>query len=232
MKFRVLFVAAIAAILAGCGSALYKAESGKPCAIEMQLIKGGEYQGTCKDGLAHGEGIVKAGSVTYEGDFAEGYPHGEGTMTWNNGTTYKGEFSYGKYYGFGVYKSDEETKKGFWQDDELIVATEDDSPYDVIRNRRIKRYRIRKLNNAENTVDIRFKRGGSSIYSSIRNMQLQQSSGQQRNDNDKIRIADISLPFEGQLKYNPPNPNGMSTIESEFVFEIIAPGHWEIELMH
>lgn len=233
MKLRLLLAVSLSFLLMGCGAGLYQSDSGKPCDIKMQLIQDGEYQGTCKNGLAHGEGRVEAGSVTYEGEFSEGYPHGEGTMTWNNGTTYKGNFNYGEFFGYGVYDSEKEgLKQGFWQNDELVVETKDDSPYNVTMNRGIKRYSIRKLNNSENTVDIRIRRGGSSIFSGIGNLRIEQSSGQQRTDSEKIRIADITLPFEGAVRYNPPNPTGMSTIDSQFEYEIIAPGHWEIELSH
>ncbi|RLD65057.1 MAG: hypothetical protein DRI84_07600, partial [Bacteroidetes bacterium] len=60
------------------------------------------YEGGCKNGLAHGEGLAK-GVDTYQGRFKKGLPDGYGTYNWANGAIYQGDWKKGKRSGRGSY---------------------------------------------------------------------------------------------------------------------------------
>ncbi|WP_167086002.1 MORN repeat-containing protein [Massilia frigida] len=65
------------------------------------------WQGPCKDGYAHGKGIVEARkdgevSMLYEGMVERGMPNGRGYITLSSGTEYSGEFRNGLAHGKGV----------------------------------------------------------------------------------------------------------------------------------
>lgn len=93
------------------------------CQVLLEDIAG-TYEGTCKKGLAEGNG-KSAGTDTYEGEFKKGLPHGTGKYAWANGDVYEGEFKKGLKEGAGKMRvmlaggtSREQT--GFWKDDEYI----------------------------------------------------------------------------------------------------------------
>ena len=51
------------------------------------------YKGECKDGFAHGNGILKFESgANYEGEWKNGFRDGKGIHTWKNGNQYIGVY--------------------------------------------------------------------------------------------------------------------------------------------
>ena len=61
---------------------------------ECKVLKpeiSGTYVGSCKQGLASGEGEA-TGIDFYKGEFVKGLPHGKGTYIWKNGATYTGDW--------------------------------------------------------------------------------------------------------------------------------------------
>jgi len=62
----------------------------------------GEYQGGCRKGLAHGEGVAK-GTAEYRGAFRNGLKDGHGIKTWAWGDRYEGGFVGDRRQGTGSY---------------------------------------------------------------------------------------------------------------------------------
>lgn len=69
-------------------------------------VSGNRYEGAWKEGKRHGKGkLVHASGAVYDGNFSDGLEHGRGIMTWPNGARYEGEYSQGKFHGIGIYTS-------------------------------------------------------------------------------------------------------------------------------
>jgi hypothetical protein len=71
-------------------------------------------------------GSIEYGNgVSYYGEVKNGKPHGTGTMTWNKSKTYKGSWSNGKRFGYGVYRAvtsqneaiTDSMYTGYWKND-------------------------------------------------------------------------------------------------------------------
>ena len=62
----------------------------------------GFYEGECKNGLTHGDGVAK-GSAEYRGEFRKGMKDGKGVKTWPWGDRYEGGFSEDRRSGKGMY---------------------------------------------------------------------------------------------------------------------------------
>jgi hypothetical protein len=62
----------------------------------------GYYEGGCKNGLAHGDGVAR-GSAEYTGEFRKGMKHGRGVKSWPWGDRYEGGFLDDRRNGKGMY---------------------------------------------------------------------------------------------------------------------------------
>ena len=62
----------------------------------------GTYDGGCRNGLAHGDGIAN-GTAEYQGEFRDGLKHGKGVKTWAWGDRYEGGFLDDRRNGKGMY---------------------------------------------------------------------------------------------------------------------------------
>lgn len=62
----------------------------------------GFYEGGCKNGLAHGDGVAR-GSAEYRGEFRKGMKDGKGVKTWPWGDRYEGSFAADRRSGKGMY---------------------------------------------------------------------------------------------------------------------------------
>ena len=74
-------------------SCIYSQDNKDNCKVLMNEISE-SYQGDCKDGLAHGNGLAQ-GIDTYEGKFKKGLPYGNGKYAWANGDYYDGRWKEG-----------------------------------------------------------------------------------------------------------------------------------------
>ncbi len=63
------------------------------CAVTPPKLRG-HYEGSCKNGKAHGHGLA-IGINVYEGNFVNGLPHGQGTLTWLDKKCFTGQFKKG-----------------------------------------------------------------------------------------------------------------------------------------
>lgn len=72
------------------------------------------YEGNFVEGRLEGAGKITYGSngrmgdASYVGEFANGLPHGDGTLSFGDGSWYKGQFIAGKQTGVGTYYSSAE----------------------------------------------------------------------------------------------------------------------------
>ena len=90
-------------------------EAGSGCLIWADYKVRGkvEWSGPCRDGKAHGTGVLVAFDGddlegTYEGEFRDGKRHGKGVLVWGpatpwNGDRYEGEFKDGLRHGQGIF---------------------------------------------------------------------------------------------------------------------------------
>lgn len=65
----------------------------------MTLSDGSVYEGELKNGLPHGNGVLRMPRQTYTGGFAQGKYHGEGSIQCKNGDVITGTYDYGKKNG-------------------------------------------------------------------------------------------------------------------------------------
>ena len=78
---------------------------GKECKVnDPDIAK--HYEGGCKNGLAHGEGLAR-GRDEYKGSFRNGSPHGFGVYKWGKNSDWATEIYEGSWYkgdktGFGT----------------------------------------------------------------------------------------------------------------------------------
>jgi len=97
--------------------------SSKPFAQQCKVIPDslqGLYTGSCKNGLAHGQGTAN-GLNSYTGRFKNGYPDGAGKYIWKNGSWYDGNWKKGVYEGKGTLHlvgpdSTSREFAGFWHE--------------------------------------------------------------------------------------------------------------------
>ena len=92
------------------------------------------YDGDWKDGRASGVGtttgqaLIFAHDYTFEGEFLDGALHGQATLTWSDGSRYKGQMRHNHFHGQGVMYNAilNERWEGEWRDSSLWNGTQTD----------------------------------------------------------------------------------------------------------
>ena len=72
------------------------------CMLELGDGVRAAWQGQCRDGRAHGEGIANLPNGTYRGAAKDGRADGHGRLTLDDGGSYVGEWARGKRHGRGL----------------------------------------------------------------------------------------------------------------------------------
>jgi hypothetical protein len=190
-----------------------------------------EYQGECKKGLAHGDGIAK-GVNTYEGEFKNGLPNGTGTLTYATGEIYEGSWKNGLKNGTGsltqIINGKDSIINGIWDNDKYI-GEKKLKEYQVIKKLNVQRYSIRKNSDAFNQVTIRIKSG--SLYIAPP-QNTHGSSGSLVIHHEKAIFENISYPFTCTMTYEFPSTTGAQQSTAEFSFKLLTPGDWQVEINH
>lgn len=220
--FKVLFSSlAIIISLAAYGQNDYKV-----LLPELQ----GEYEGKCKNKLAHGKGKA-VGQDTYEGKFKKGLPSGKGVYTWSNGDVYKGMWKKGLKNGIGqltVIKNNEEkvVTKGIWKDD-AYLGPKPERPK-VVENRGVARYNFKRVSDG-NRILIGF---FTETFSAnpVRSLQFESSSGQTTSLSNYTGYETLTYPVKIRVSYSTRSKLGMSYSPVTFEFIISEPGDWRINL--
>lgn len=201
--------------------------------VDCQVLKAEislEYDGECKNGLAHGVGIA-SGQDQYSGRFRKGYPHGIGTYTWSTGEVYEGAWKNGLRHGYGKYTSSKDGKEtlqeGNWLKDKFMGRSGSNT-IKVKTKRNVIRYTaIRKSDGNQVMVKI--------LMNGVPNIEIEDlmfigDSGSEIGYSQYIGYENVEFPFSGKITYL--TWNKLKTIRYEVVFEFVVPqpGYWELSL--
>jgi len=217
----------ILSILAGTLSLNLSAQ--KVCTVLKAEIAN-NYEGKCKNGLAHGKGIA-TGVDTYEGQFSKGLPEGHGTYSWANGDTYVGDWEQGLRHGEGTmtFKSagNDSTLTGIWENDKYSGPLPP-KPV-VLSSMYVDRYKFTKMGKSQNRVLIDFYRSG------IRNTEIENlmptcSSGNMTRLGESFGFENIIYPVTIKLSYYTWNQAHTQMINPVFEFTIADPGDWVVSI--
>jgi hypothetical protein len=220
-----------------CKSVYHSSDSNKECKVMLVSVSE-NYEGFCKNGLAHGEGVA-SGLHTYEGEFIAGYPDGEGTYTWHEERVYTGNWRKGKQYSFGVldFVEDGAEKKlsGFWYDGELQVLSDDDRSFRIISERGVVSTSIRRQgSDYSGKIFLRFRRNGENVQNVISQLNVSHSSGNMPNQpgtNSTLEytIEDANFPLELFVSYKIPNIMNTTQIDNRVQIIISEPGQYVLD---
>ena len=170
----------------------------------------GIYQGECKKGLAHGEGVFtfNDGQSVYEGKFRKGNFHGIGTL-------------------FTLIEGNKKVEKqGVWKKNEYI-GDKKIPAYDVKRKYNLDRYLVRKRGEGNN-IWINFFQNGS--RNNVRNLNVFVSNGVEISGSFILGYNVIKFPVQCTINYRTTNKLKTTTYEVSFDIEINEPGEWDILL--
>ncbi len=204
------------------------------CKVLKETIND-NYQGECKDGLAHGQGIA-IGEHVYKGNFKKGLPSGHGKYVWENRKKiYEGEWKNGKRNGKGklIIKTSgkDSVVTGIWKEGNFLKKR-DQKPYEVIEKQSVENVRIHK-NGTENKIVIKLTRHGGN--KEIKDLRLNTSSGSKNVDNlykSSIVYKYPEFPFKGEINYKAPNKFDSYMKRCKVSFRINKPGRWVVKIVY
>jgi len=197
------------------------------CKVLLSTISE-EYNGACKEGLAHGKGLAK-GVDTYEGKFKNGLPHGKGKYVWANGDIYNGVWKFGKKSGKAIMytASTQKEIKGIWKNDEFYKEIVD-PPYSIVIREGVTGVNFYEKSDKEpHRIEVSFQRDGSKS-SIVNNLDLMSSTGMSTISNGFTGYENMQFPFEGTIEFTAISRMGTTTINYKVRFEITTPTNWEI----
>ena len=196
------------------------------------------YDGFCKNGLAHGEGVA-SGLHKYEGKFSAGFPDGEGIYTWHEDRFYTGNWKKGTQYSFGTLNYIEDglnkTLSGYWYDGKLEVLANEDTPYRIVSERGVVTSNIRRQgSDYSGKILMRFRRNGENVLNVISDLSFSHSSGNMPNQpgsNSTLdyTIEDVNYPLELSVNYKIPNLMKTTIINNQVRIIITEPGQYVID---
>jgi len=188
------------------------------------------YEGGCKNGLAHGKGKA-SGLDSYEGQFKKGLPQGKGTYVWSNGDKYTGDWYEGFRHGDGDFTFEsngfDTTISGRWVKDEYKGPVPEDPK--VLNSRGVDRYNFIRNSDIKNRVLINIYQNG------VRNRGVEaflmsSSSGYETRLGESVGYDEVTLPATIKLNYTCFNKLGTTKIYVIFEFKIYEPGDWQVDI--
>jgi hypothetical protein len=204
------------------GSYAYAQQS--DCKVTIADISG-SYSGDCKNGLAHGKGVAQ-GIDRYEGQFNKGMPEGKGTYKWANGNYYEGQFKNGRKEGKGKMVYKDSTVTGFWKEDKYL-GEKLIPPYMIVKSMSVSRSSINKSGTVTNGVKIKILMGGSD-NTTIEDLSLSHSSGDEYHMGDTYGIQNTFLPLDVKITYRTWNQLHTAQYNVVFEFTINESGTWDV----
>ncbi len=203
----------------------------KECKVMLPEIDS-IYDGKCKRGYAHGQGLA-IGEDRYEGKFRKGMPHGLGTYTWSTGETYTGRFVEGELDGEGIYTYQTDgrdtTITGIWERNEYKGPIPEKPK--IHQQISIDRINFTKLGDTPDQVMIAFKQNGSR-NTDIENHLLTSDSGFEYEVGQSKGFQEVKFPVTITAKYNTWNKLRTRRVYSAFKFTISEPGNWQVDVMN
>jgi hypothetical protein len=202
-----------------------------PCKVLLKLISE-QYDGDCKNRLAHGIGIAR-GTDVYDGRFKKGLPHGKGKYTWVNGNYYDGIWKDGKRNGKGIYYDVSIGKEqlGIWKNDIFVKEV------------KIPDYKVAQIRGAEDvaitenpggvpgSIEIIFVRDGNEVRT-FSELSLDGNSGNYQKSFSYTGFNGVQFPFEGSLDFEVPNRSGAVTFLCYVRFNINKEGAWKVRIRY
>lgn len=199
------------------------------CKVLLPAISD-SYEGECKKGLAHGEGVAK-GVDEYNGEFIKGYPDGKGTYTWAVGNIYEGNWKKGKQYGYGKMTlkllHGDSLVEGYWKDNKYVGKTFRKYDYKVIEVRDIENVDIMRTDPNGTEVRIMFQKMGMRNYD-LQDLFMTSDSGYE--SSMFSGFEDVEFPVRVSVSYTTQSRTGTATRNCRVTFEIYEPGLWEVQL--
>lgn len=193
------------------------------CEVELAPLKG-TYEGGCKKGKAHGEGIA-VGEDTYKGTFRKGLPHGTGKYTWANGNVYEGEWAKGEMHGEGslYVKAEDSVLKGHWIEGEYI-GTEKDAYKVLNKSVTINRMTFSRQKSEPFEIDFNLTYLGKPIK--FQRFSIQDSFGVVTRQTDYTKTVTVyEFPVKGTITFETNLRNSGNQI-GEVYFQINQSGQW------
>lgn len=194
------------------------------CKVLMTDISG-SYQGGCRKGLAHGNGIAQ-GVDRYEGEFIKGLPDGKGIYKWANGVIYEGEWKKGIKEGKGKMVYPDSVLTGIWKEN-IYMGKEVLPPYRIIRSMSVSRSSVIKAPGVSNEIRIRLMQGGIANIS-VQNFTIDFDSGSEYKNGTIYGLQNFRVPVNVKVKYV--TWNQLMTSQSDVVFEFVIneAGTWDV----
>ncbi|OFX24107.1 MAG: hypothetical protein A2041_14575 [Bacteroidetes bacterium GWA2_31_9b] len=227
MKTKLFLAVAIILIVFLYTAKIFAQVSVNECKVLLNEISG-SYDGSCKDGLAHGKGIAK-GIDTYEGKFKNGLPDGKGKYIWANGDFFDGYFKVGKKNGEGIlYTNTGKNKlRGIWKDDEFIKEIEEPL-YQILQTQSVTSVSIlEKQGGISNTIELVFNRNGQEMRY-INTLMLSSSTGSSKESQSFSGFENAFFPFEGTVEFVAMNKLNTVSIRYKVKFRINKEGSWKV----
>jgi hypothetical protein len=220
----------------------FSANAQYDCKVMVKALQG-QYNGACKRGLAHGEGIAK-GEDEYVGSFKKGYPHGFGVYTYKNGSNYIGNYTKGKKDGYGLLNTLSNgghltQEYGLWVADSLIIPNDPKALYKVKERRGVKLIdpELTRDPSVKNEVWLNFQTNGVPDKSVvITNAEI--SSGheldtQNRSLNTLVAFSEIEeFPVTFRVEYEIRKTSHFEMINCVVEVILFTAGRWDIDLNH
>jgi hypothetical protein len=196
------------------------------CKVLLEPISG-SYNGSCKDGLAHGRGTAK-GVDTYNGLFNEGLPHGNGTYTYQNGNSFKGQFQNGMKHGSGEFTffvgEQKMVQKGYWQHDEYVGNNKPTELFRVTERTNILSYSIKLVGESENQIKISFFTAHTRYIPT--GLEIVTSRGELLQEMRDFSIYRFTPPNHVSVRYTIMTAGGPRVCALSFI--IMQPGKYEV----
>lgn len=198
------------------------------CKVLLEQI-GDSYEGECKKGLAHGQGMA-TGEDTYTGEFKKGLPHGTGLYRWANGDSFEGEWKKGLKEGSGkLMRADSSVQEGFWIEDEYIG--EEKEPYKIIaKSGFIHKITFKRIGSEPNKVDVYFVQNHRDL-SGVVVSDFGKDFGKliPGTINMLLSVNVDAFPFAGFLEFSARSwITKQMVLDNSFDIQISQPGHWKV----
>ncbi len=203
------------------------------CRVLLPEISG-VYEGSCRDGLAHGIGKA-TGVDIYIGRFRKGLPHGTGRYTWANGNFYEGEWIKGMQEGKGIYHDviRDTTIKGFWRKGELVRPESQYPPgeinYMLTMRRNIDRIRFYRFGEGNRVI---FNFNDQSGRRPAQKLHIDGSSGSYYSSGGEIGFRNVQFPFKGNIRFQALSKMRTGIVNYQLQFTIVEPGLWELTVTY